>query len=145
MVETVALIVAALFAVLAFFQIALAFGAPWGAHVYGGRVSNADGTLPRKWRLASGAAAIILLVFGWVMLARGGVVTSDVSETLLTVLAWMVVAYMAINTAMNFASKDRVERWFFGSISALLVVLCAVVAAAGQAEQVTLALASGVG
>jgi len=138
MVETVALIVAALFALLALFQVALAFGAPWGAHVYGGRVAQDDDTLPAKWRAASGAAAVVLLVFGWVMLARGGVVESDLDETLLTVLSWMVVAYMALNTAMNFASKDLVERWFFGSVTAVIVVLGSVVAAAGEAPEASL-------
>ena len=133
MVETVALIVAALFALLALFQMALALGAPWGAHAYGGRVVQEDGTLPAKWRAASGIAAVILVVFGWVMLARGGVVDSSVDETLLTVLAWMVVAYMAINTAMNLSSKDAIEQWLMGSITGAIVILGAIVAAAGPA------------
>ena len=133
MVESVAVLSAALFAGLALFQIALALGAPWGAHVYGGRAVEDDGTLPGKWRAASAAAAVVLLLFGWVMLARSGVVESSLDETLLTVLAWMVVAYMAINAAMNFASKDSLERWLFGSVTVVLVVLGSVVAAAGPA------------
>ena len=133
MVETLALIVAALFGFLALFQVALALGAPWGAHAYGGRVVHEDGTLPAKWRVASGIAAVILVLFGWVMLARGGVVDSSVDETLLTVFAWMVVAYMAINTAMNLSSKDAIERLLMGSVTGALVILGAVVAAAGPA------------
>jgi hypothetical protein len=133
MVETVALVTAALFAGLALFQIGLALGAPWGAHVYGGRVAAEDGSLPRKWRAASAAGSVVLFLFGWVVLARAGVVETTVDETLLTVLAWMVVAYMAINAAMNLASKDALERWLFGSISVAIVVLCSIVAAAGPA------------
>jgi hypothetical protein len=133
MVETVALIVAALFVFLALFQVALAVGAPWGSHAYGGRVAREDGTLPTKWRVVSGIAAVVLVAFGWVMLARGGVVDSSLDETPLTVLAWMVVAYMAVNTALNFASKDAVERWLMGSITGSLVILGALVAAAGPA------------
>ena len=133
MVETLALIVAALFGFLALFQAALALGAPWGAHAYGGRVVQEDRKLPAKWRVASGIAAVILVLFGWVMLARGGVVDSSVDETLLTVFAWMVVAYMAINTAMNLSSKDAIERWLMGSVTGALVILGAVVAAAGPA------------
>ena len=133
MVESVALIAAALFAGLALFQIALALGAPWGAHVYGGRAASDDGTLPGKWRTASAAGSVVLLLFGWVMLARGGVVETSLDDALLTVLAWMVVAYMAINAAMNFASKDSLERWLFGSVTVVLVVLCSIVAAAGPA------------
>jgi hypothetical protein len=74
---------------------------------------------------------VVLLAFGWVMLVRGGVLSSSLDERFVTVLAWMVVAYMALNTAMNFASRDPVERWLMGSVTAVLVVLCAVVAAAG--------------
>jgi hypothetical protein len=133
MVESVAVLSAALFAGLALFQVALALGAPWGAHVYGGRAVEDDGTLPGRWRAASAAAAVVLLLFGWVMLARSGVVETSLDETLLTVLAWMVVAYMAINAAMNFASKDSLERWLFGSVTVALVVLCSIVAAAGPA------------
>ena len=133
MVEPVALLTAVLFVGLALFQIALALGAPWGAHVYGGRAVAEDGTLPGKWRAASAAASVVLLLFGWVMLARGGVIETSIDDTLLAVLAWMVVAYMAINAAMNFASKDSLERWLFGSVTVVLVVLCSVVAAAGPA------------
>jgi hypothetical protein len=133
MVESVAVVAAALFAGIALFQIAVALGAPWGAHVYGGRAVTDDGTLPGKWRVASGAAAVVLLLFGWVMLARGGVVETSVDDTLITVLAWMVVAYMAINAAVNFASKDPLERWLFGSVTVALVILCSIVAAAGPA------------
>jgi predicted neutral ceramidase superfamily lipid hydrolase len=133
MVETLVLIVASLFIFLALFQAALAFGAPWGAHAYGGRMAQDDGVLPRKWRAASAGASVVLVAFASVMLARAGVCCSSVNDTLVTVLSWMVVAYMAINAAMNFASKDPVERWLFGSVSALLVVLCAVIAASGPA------------
>ena len=142
MVETVALVAAALFAVLALFQLALALGAPWAAHAYGGRMAHVDGVLPRKWRAASAVAAVVLMAFGWVILVRGGVVGTSLDERIVTVLAWMVVAYMAMNTAMNFASRDSVERWLMGTITTVLVVLCAVVAAAGP-EAIAAMLASG--
>lgn len=131
MVETVAVVAALLFVLLALFQLALALGVRWGAHAYGGRVVRDDGSLPTKWRVSSAVAALILIGFGWVILARGGVLVVAVNELALTVLAWMVVAYMAINTAANLASKDPVERWLMGSMTLVLVVLCAIVAAAG--------------
>lgn len=130
-VETLALIAAALFFGLAVFQVALALGAPWGMVVYGGRMVGADGRLPSKWRLASGIAAVILVVFAWVILARAGVVSTGIDERYLAVGSWMVVAYMALNTAGNLASKHPIERYLFGGITLLLVVLCAIVAAAG--------------
>lgn len=133
MVESIALIAAALFVALAVFQVALAFGAPWGAHVYGGRFAEPTGALPPKWRAVSAVASVALVAFGWVILARGGVVASGLDDAVLTVFAWMVVAYMAVNTAMNFASNSSIERWLFGTATAVLVVLCALVAAAGPA------------
>ena len=130
-VETIAWIAAALFGVMALFQVALALGAPWGAHVYGGRVADDDGRLPGAWRAASAAAALILLGFAWVILARAGVIATSIDETLLTVLSWMVVAYMALNTAGNLAGKSPIERYVFGGMTLVLVILCAIVAAAG--------------
>lgn len=130
-IETIAVIAAVLFGLLAALQMALAFGAPLGNIVYGGRVVSAGGVLPGPWRIASGAAALVLVGFAWIILARAGVLTTSVSSTVVTVLAWMVVAYMAINTAMNLASRDRIERYLLGGVTAVLVVLCAIVAAAG--------------
>lgn len=131
MVETIAIIAAVLFLGLAAFQVALLMGAPLGNHVYGGRVANDDGTLPIKFRVASGVAAFLLVAFAWVILVRAGIMTSRLSDQAVTVLSWMVVAYMALNTAANLASKDPIERYLFGGITIALVVLCAMVAAAG--------------
>ena len=130
-IETIAVIAAVLFGLLAALQVALALGAPLGHIVYGGRVASAGEALPVPWRVASGAAALALVGFGWVILARGGVITTGVSSTVVTVLSWMVVAYMAINTAMNLASRDPIERYLFGGVTATLVVVCSIVAAAG--------------
>ena len=130
-IETIALIAAVLFGLLAALQVALALGAPLGHIVYGGRVASAGEPLPGAWRVASGAAALVLVGFAWIILARGGVLTTGVSSTVVTVLAWMVVAYMAINTAMNLASRDPIERYLLGGATAVLVGLCAIVAAAG--------------
>ena len=132
-VEAVAWVAATLFGLLALFQVALALGAPLGAYVYGGRVALDDGRLPTKWRVASAAASLILLGFAWVILARAGVIETSLDETLLLVLSWMVVAYMALNTAGNLAGKTNIERYVFGGITMVLVVLCAIVAAAGPA------------
>lgn len=130
-VEILASIAAALFVGLAAFQVVLALGAPFGHYAYGGRVADPGEPLPGRWRVASAVAAVILLGFAWVMLARGGVITTTLDESVLTVLAWMVVAYMALNTAANLAAPHPIERYVFGSITGVLVILGAIVAAAG--------------
>lgn len=130
-VETVAVACAVLFGCLALFQVALALGAPAGTVVFGGRVAEADGRLPSKWRAVSALAAVILIGFAWVVLARAGVVATSIDQRYLSVATWAIVAYMAINSAANFASKNAIERYLMGGVSLVLVVLCSFVAASG--------------
>ena len=130
-VETIALIAAALFGVLAVFQAALALGAPLGEYAYGGRAATESGTLTTRYRIMSGVAVLILLGFAYLILARAGVIDSPLTDRFILVGSWAVVAYLALNTAANLMGKTNVERYVFGSITAVLVVLCAIVAAAG--------------
>lgn len=130
-VEVVASVAAVLFGALAVFQVALALGAPAGAYVFGGRVASDDGKLTGVYRLAAAGAAAVLALFGYVILARGGVIESSVSQQFLAIASWAIVAYLAINTAMNLAAASKVERYLLGSISGILVVLCSIVAASG--------------
>lgn len=132
-IVVVAWIAALLFAALAVFQVALVLGAPFGAVVYGGRKAGPDGKLVGAWRWMSAAAAAILILFALIILARAGAIETSISSTVLTVASWFVVAYMALNTAANLMSVNKVERWVMGSITVVLVVLCAIVAAAGPA------------
>jgi len=122
-----------LFAALAVFQIALALGAPGGAYVFGGRVAQDDGRLPTPYRIGAAVAAVVLFAFAFVILARAGVLETSLSERFLTIASWAIVAYMAINTAMNLAASTKIERYGFGAVSGILVVLCSIVAAAGPA------------
>lgn len=132
-VEVVASVAAVLFAALAIFQVALALGAPAGAYVFGGRVATEDGRLPTPYRIGAAVAAVVLLAFAFVILARAGVAETSLSERFLTIASWAVVVYMAINTAMNLAASTKVERYWFGAVSGILVVLCSIVAASGPA------------
>ena len=131
MIEVLAIIAALLFGIMAVIQIALALGAPWGAVVYGGRAAKEDGRLPLAYRIGSGVAAALDLLFALVILTRGGVIGTSGDSTLVTVMSWAIVAYMAINTPMNIMGKHWVERYVFGGMTTALVVICAIVAAAG--------------
>ena len=130
-VETAAVAAAVLFGVMALFQVALALGVPWGAFAFGGRAVRGDGTLPTAYRGASAVAAVVLVVFAVVILTRAGVVGTSGDSTLVTVLSWVIVGFMAINTPMNLMGKHWVEKYVFGGITLVLVVLCAIVAASG--------------
>ena len=127
------MVAAVLFGLLAVFQAALALGAPAGAYVLGGRVATEDGRLPTPYRIGAAVASVVLLAFAVVILARAGVVHTSLDERFLTIASWAIVAYMAINTAMNLAASTKIERFGFGAVSGILVVLCSIVAAAGPA------------
>ncbi len=130
-VQTDATVAAVLFGAMALFQVGLAVGAPWGAFAYGGRAAGDDGRLLPAYRLSSAVAAVMLVLFAVVILTRGGVIGSSGDSTLVTVMSWVIVAFMAINTPMNFLGKHWIERYVFGAMTVVLVVLCAIVAVAG--------------
>jgi hypothetical protein len=130
-VETVAMLAAVLFGALAIFQVALALGAPWGAFAYGGRAIQEDGTLPITYRLASAVAAVVLVLFAIVILTRAGVIGTAGDSTLVSVLSWVIVAFLVLNTLSNVSGKHWIERFVFGGITVVLAVLCAIVAVAG--------------
>ena len=121
-----AALAAALFLGMAVFQASLAFGAPFGAHVLGGRH---PGTLPNRLRAFSAIAAAILVVGAVVILARAGVIGWPVGATgLLVPAAWAIAAFMLLNTLGNLSSKSRLERTVFAAVTGALAVLSAYVA-----------------
>ena len=131
-VATVAIAAAALFAAIALFQLALALGAPLATFAYGGRAVGDDGTLPPTYRLSSAVSAVLLVIFALVILIRAGVIGTSGDRMLVRVMSWVIVAFMAINTATNLTARHWVERYVFGGITAVLVVLCSIVAVAGS-------------
>jgi hypothetical protein len=121
-----ALVATGLLVAMAGFQASLAAGAPLGAHVLGGKYSE---VLPPRLRVFGGIAAILLVSFAWVMLARAGVVGSPVGlGDLLAPAAWVIAGFLALNTLGNLASKSRFERTALAATTAVLAVLCGFVA-----------------
>jgi hypothetical protein len=129
-VTVVAAVVAtSLFAAMAAFQATLAAGAPLGAHVLGGRYS---GALPPRLRAFSGIAAVLLLVFAVVMLARAGVLGWPAGIVgVLVPASWAIAGSLVLNTLGNLASKSRFERTVLAATTAVLAVLCGFVALTG--------------
>ena len=120
----------ALLALAAAFQLGLAAGLPWGAAAYGGRAASADGALPGRYRLGSGVAALVLLGAMWVVLASTAIVGhGPVSFAALTVVLWFLAALFALNTLGNTRGRHPLERWGAGTVTAVLAILCAVLAA----------------
>jgi hypothetical protein len=89
--------------------------------------------LTRAFRSLAGVQAIVLLLLGWVLLARASVVTiPDLSSEVLTWATWGIVALLTLNTVANLSAPYPLERWVMGSITLVLVGLSFVVALRGS-------------
>ena len=121
-----AIVATGLFAAMAAFQATLAAGAPLGEHVLGGRY---PGALPPRLRAFSGIAALLLLGFALVMLARVGVIGLPAAIAGFLVPApWVIAGFLVLNTLGNLASKSRFERTVLAATTAGLAVLSGFVA-----------------
>lgn len=116
---------ASLYTALAFFQVALATGAPWAEHAWGGAYT---GELPVGLRVASGIAAAVLLGMAAVVAARAGVIGRLRQTPGLTRATWGIAGLMALNTIGNLASRSHTEQFLFSRATFVLAVLTAVVA-----------------
>lgn len=120
-VQTAAVAAAILVAGVAAFQLALAAGAPLGDAVFGGNAPTHDGVLTGPFRALAGFQTIMLLLLGWVLLARTSVVTIPLlSGATLGWLTWVIAVFLALNTVANLAAPHPVERWVMGSITLAL-------------------------
>ncbi len=129
MEESAALGVAAILGAMAVVQVALALGAPWGAHAWGGRVAGPGEPLPGPYRLASVVAIGLLLAAAWLVLARAGLFGVDlVDAPFVRRGTWAVAGYLGVNTLANLASTSPVERWGFGAATAAGTLLTVLVA-----------------
>jgi hypothetical protein len=125
-----AIVAAVLFVAIAAFQLALALGAPLGAHVLGGRYSA---RLPARLRVFSAIAAVVLAAAGLVVLGRAGVIAAPSgAAAFLGPACWVIAAFLALNTLGNLRSSSRLERTVFAATTAVLAVLSAYVALTGS-------------
>jgi len=115
---------AAGFVLVAGFQIALAFGAPWGRGAWGG----AHEVLPIRQRMASTAAAVVLILSALIVLGRASYWGSSVPFGIFRWGTWALVAGMALSAFGNFASSSPWERFLMGPIALVIALLCLVVA-----------------
>lgn len=104
-------------------QLALAAGAPLGEHVWGGTQAR---VLSTEMRFASGGAVIALGAMAAVVVRRAGLVGEPARW--LTPATWGIAGYLALNTVGNLASSSPVERFGFGTATAVASALTAFVA-----------------
>jgi len=123
-----AVLVAILLLGVAWFQVALVAGAPWGDHAYGGRADTHEGRLTDRYRIMSSLAVPLLLAAIWIVLAKSEVIST--SATWPDWAIWAVFGYLALNTVANLASTSKVERFAMGSVTAVAAIATLAVALA---------------
>ena len=106
---------------VAAFQVALVFGAPWGAYTQGGET---EGALDTSGRVFAAVSCVILLVLATAILARvreGPL--KNAPGRLVTALAWFTTIYSAFAVVVNLATQSSSERAVFAPTAILLFVL----------------------
>jgi hypothetical protein len=105
-------------------QLLLALGVVPVTLAWGGTQS----VLTPPFRLASVAAAFILGLAAVVIRRRAGLSAGTRPSRRITILAWIVTIFLALNTLGNFASSSRGEIILFGPLSLVLALACLLVA-----------------
>lgn len=111
-------------AVVIVFQVALAFGAPWGEAAMGGRY---PGTLPRAMRGAALMQAAVLLLMAFIVLSRAGLAMPQWRATA-PLAIWIIVAYFAVAVVMNILTPSKLERRIWVPVSMVLLLSSLLVA-----------------
>ncbi|MFC7619690.1 hypothetical protein [Microlunatus sp. GCM10028923] len=121
---TAALIVAlALLAGLAVMQVLLIAGAPLGSIAWGGR----HRVLPRRLKLAAGAAVLLYAGFATLLLSPAGVLPGGTLPAVI-VLTWILFGYCTLSIVPNAISRSRDERLVQVPVSTLLSASVLIVA-----------------
>jgi len=119
-----AMLAVVLVAIIAVFQLALALGAPLGNASWGGRN---QGVLPRRLRIASGVAAIVVYpVIALYVLASADLIDLEWLPIGATGM-WILTGFFTLGTVANLASRSGLER-FWAPVSLVVAVCCAIVA-----------------
>lgn len=106
------------------FQIALAFGAPWGAYAMGG---IHPGKLPPVLRIAALFQAGLLIGFGLVVLMRAGLILLTWLPAAQWVI-WVVVGFSSLSLVLNLITPSANERAIWAPV-ALGMLACSLIVA----------------
>jgi hypothetical protein len=112
------------FAAIAFFQAALALGAPLGRAAWGG--TNARPAT--RLRIASLIAAGVWALAALVILGRTGFRVSPVHTAFARWGTYVLVGVLTLSAIMNTVSRSKWERFLWGPVALILAVLCLVIA-----------------
>ena len=116
---------AAIFLVVAAFQAALVFGAPWGEYTQGGGMS---GELAFPGRLFAAVSCVLSIVMAGAILARAGEgPLRRLPARVVTVLAWAAMVYAVIAVVLNIITRSTAERALWLPVPIVLLLFVATV------------------
>jgi hypothetical protein len=107
MIETISLYSFVFFSlILIVFQLALAFGAPWGAASMGGRF---PGVYPPKMRFVAVLNALVIAFMAAIVSAFSGFAFSFLTP-IASWAIWIVVGFYGLSILANTATPSKIER-----------------------------------
>ena len=113
------------FGVVMILQLLLALGILPVTMAWGGSQTVPTPSL----RLAHVLAALLLAGFAYVIRRRAGLLAHARPSRLIKIIAWVVTAFLFLNTLGNFASTSTAEKLVFGSLGLVLAIACLLVSA----------------
>lgn len=117
MPQPMAIVAMLILGLMMILQVLLAAGLPLGHFAWRGQYR----VLPAALRWASLAAAGVLGLAAWVMLARAGLVAPGAAPALVPVATWVFAGCFGLNTAGNIAARRAPERSVMTPVTVLLV------------------------
>ncbi len=123
MKEKAALLFVILNTIVILFQIALAFGAPWGAASMGGKF---PGKYPVKMRVVALFNACVLGFISAIVLSKGGLAFGDL-QPFSEYSIWLCVVFFALGSIMNTVTPSKIER-IWAPVAFIQFICCLVLA-----------------
>ncbi len=121
--EATGLILAAMLAGIAVFQLLLALGRPYGKFAWGGQYPD---VLPMGYRIASGVSIVVYGFLISVVLSATGVI-NIYSDSFENTGMWVVVALSGISVLMNAVSRSKPERLWAPYAAVMLALILIIV------------------
>jgi hypothetical protein len=101
-------------------QLFLAVGILPVSMAWGGGYSELTPSL----RLSSLGAFLILLGFAYILGRRSGILGLSPPSLMVQIMSWLITIYLVFSAVMDFLSPIPAERWIFGPLSLVLVLVC---------------------
>ena len=111
-------------AIVAAFQLALAFGAPWGEMTMGGKF---PGRLPLRMRVAALVQILLLAFISLIVATRAGLLLDNYSD-FSTSAIWFVVVFCTLSAILNIITPSKKERMLWGPVTIVLLICSIIVA-----------------